>query len=140
MLSTWTISFKAFDPFHSSKVFDKWVNMRGRVLYLVLCLDPWGRVWSVRLRVFDAVLVKWRDLDPWEKGEFIIKEAENYFLFDCLLFSSSTHPCLLQSIASFLASLVLLNSGILWIVRCEFEKAETNRVGFDNGGKGRWQG
>ena len=114
--------------------------MRGQVLYLVLCLDPWGRVWSVRLRVFDAVLVKWRDLDPWEKGEFIIKEAENYFLFDCLLFSSSTHPCLLQSIASFLASLVLLNSGILWIVRCEFEKAETNRVGFDNGGKGRWQG
>ena len=110
-------------------------------IYVVLCLDPWGRVWSVRLRVFDAVLVKWRDLDPWEKGEFIIKEAENYFLFDCLLFSSSTHPCLLQSIASFLASLVLLNSGILQIVRrCEFEKAETNRVGFDNGGKGRWQG
>ena len=94
---------------------------------------------SVRLRVFDAVLVKWTP-DPWEKGEFIIKEAENYFLFDCLLFSSSTHPCLLQSIAFFLAFLVLLNSGILWIVRCEFETVETNRVGFDNGGKGRWQG
>ena len=43
---------------------------------------------SVRLRVFDAVLVKWTP-DPWEKGEFIIKEAENYFLFDYLLFSSS---------------------------------------------------
>ena len=37
--------------------------------------------------------------DPWEKGEFIIKEAENYFLFDCLLFSSSP-ACLLHRLLS----------------------------------------